>query len=249
MAFIDLSRNPNAQGTEENDLINDTPNDNRRILGFGGNDRINGYGGNDELFGNTGEDSLNGGLGNDSLYGGRDNDALDGQEDNDLLFGNLGADVLVGNAGNDRIFGGRDSDVLSGLVGADFLSGDLGFDVLIGGFGNDTLVLRDETVTDSFDYLRDFIPGEDKIALGGGLSFADLDILTVGAARIDRAVLRSQFAPWGSNLSDVSNESLVLRVRSTNRVLGILNHRPTNTISATFTLTPNSLGAIDFIAI
>ena len=61
--------------------------------------------------------------------------------------------------------------------------------------------------------------------------------------------LKAQFAPWGSNLSDFSAESLVLRVRSTNRIIGVLNHRPSNTISPATTLTPASLTAADFVSI
>ena len=253
MALKNRSQKPTLLGTENGDRLIDSA-DSNRLLGLGGNDLINGFGGDDELYGNLGADTLNGGLGSDALFGGRDNDALDGQEDNDIIYGNLGADILVGNAGNDSLFGGRDNDVLSASAGNDLLSGDLGFDVLIGSFGNDTLVLRDEVETNSFDYLRDFIPGEDKIALGGGLTFADLDVVTaqsagIGASSQQSQALKAQFAPWGSNLSDFSAESLVLRVRSTNRIIGVLNHRPSNTISPATTLTPASLTAADFVSI
>lgn len=253
MASRNRSQKPTILGTETADRLADSAEGNR-LLGLGGNDLINGFGGDDELYGNVGADTLNGGLGSDVLFGGRDNDALDGQEGNDIIYGNLGADILVGNAGNDSLFGGRDNDVLSASAGNDLLSGDLGFDVLIGSFGNDTLVLRDEAETNSFDYLKDFIPGEDKIALSGGLTFADLQILTASAAGIGGSLqqsqaLRAQFAPGGSNLSDFSAESLVLRVRSTNRIVGIVNHRPTNTISPVTTLTPASLTAADFVSI
>jgi Ca2+-binding RTX toxin-like protein len=252
MAFINIPQNSTSfqvQGTEQNDVINDTANDNRRILGLGGDDLIRGYGGNDELYGNPGEDSVNGGLGNDSIYGGRDNDGLGGEEGDDLLFGNLGADVLTGSMGNDQLFGGRDNDYLSGGTGGDFLSGDLGFDILDGGFGNDTLLLRDESATNSFDYLENFIPGEDKIALGGGLSFRDLDILTFRATGLDRTTVRSQFSPWTSNIDLFPEDFLVLRVRSSNRILGLLNNRPSNNLSTGITLRQNSLSAADFISV
>ncbi|TAD75280.1 MAG: calcium-binding protein [Oscillatoriales cyanobacterium] len=247
------SQLPEIQGTTGNDRITDTA-DSRRILALGGDDFVNGFGGNDEIYGNLGADTLNGGLGSDLLFGGRDNDALDGQEENDQIFGNLGADILVGNSGDDSLFGGRDNDVLNGSAGNDLLSGDLGFDVLIGSFGNDTLVVRVDPEANSFDYLRDFIPGEDKIALGGGLIFNDLEITTARSAGLTGSVqqtqaLRSQFAPWGSNLSNVVDESLVLRVRSTGQTLAILNHQPTNTISPAATLTTASLTPADFVAI
>lgn len=238
-----LTNTPLTLGTDGNDRL---VSPGGRTEALAGNDFINGSIGDDEIFGNQGFDTLIGNGGADQLHGGRDNDALDGRDGNDFLFGNLGSDILVGGIGDDQCFGGRGADVLSGLAGADFLSGDLGFDVLEGGFGNDTLVLRDETASASFDYLDDFVPGQDKIALTGGLSFADLDIVLFGASGLNYATVREQFAR-NSALTAVSDESLVLRVRSTGRVVGLLNHRPTPVASVPVTLTPASLTVADFI--
>ncbi len=243
MANINIANTPNAQGTEGDDFITDTDGS-RRTLGFGGNDRIFGRGGNDELFGNLGRDSLDGEGGFDTLYGGKDADSLDGGLDDDVLFGNAGDDALIGGSGNDQMFGGRDNDRLSGGDGADILSGDLGFDILNGGSGRDTFIIQDEVATNTVDFLQDFFPGEDKIALPKGVRFADIEVLTFQAAGVNPALVGRQFEPWPSPfLASSADQTLALRVKSTNRIIGFLNQNPTSGVR----LTPASLTAADFI--
>jgi len=242
MANINIANTPNAQGTEGDDFILDTDGS-RRTLGFGGNDRIRGLGGNDELFGNQGRDSLDGGGGFDTLYGGKDADFLDGGLDDDILFGNAGTDSLIGGRGNDQMFGGRDNDLLLGGEGADILSGDLGFDVLNGGSGRDTFIIQDEVATNTVDILRDFLPGEDKIALPKGLTFADIEVLTFKTAGLNQAFVERQFEPWNAFVSS-SELHLALRVKSTNRIIGLVDRAPTSGVR----LTPASLTAADFIS-
>ena len=246
MARINISDNPNAQGTDSDDVITDTDNG-RRTFGFGGNDFINGFGGNDELFGNLGRDTLQGGAGSDTLYGGQDGDELSGGLDNDLIFGNLGTDDLTGDRGDDRMFGGRDNDRISGGDGDDFLSGDGGFDILTGGAGRDTFVVQNELATNSFDHLFDFVPGEDKIALGSGLSFNDLQISTITREannRENNALLDRQFAPWSGAIAIQNSRDLLITVRSTGRTIARLDNQPVG-----FLITPASVTAADFISI
>jgi Ca2+-binding RTX toxin-like protein len=248
MARINISDNPNAQGTDSNDVITDTDNG-RRTFGLGGNDFINGFGGNDELFGNLGRDTLRGGTGSDTLYGGQDGDELSGGLDNDLIFGNLGTDDLTGDRGDDRMFGGRDNDRISGGDGDDFLSGDGGFDILRGGPGRDTFVVQNELATNSFDHLFDFVLGEDKIALGGGLSFNDLQISTipreVANNRANNDLLDRQFAPWSGAIAMNNDRDLLITLRSTGRTIARVDNQQTGQSQ----ITPASLTAENFISI
>ncbi|MEG4516089.1 MULTISPECIES: calcium-binding protein [unclassified Microcoleus] len=245
MANINIANTPDAQGTEDDDFIRDTDGS-RRTLGLGGNDRIRGLGGNDELFGNQGRDSLDGEGGFDTLYGGKDADSLDGGLDDDVLFGNAGTDSLIGGRGNDQMFGGRDNDLLLGGEGADILSGDLGFDVLNGGAGRDTFIIQDEVATNTVDFLQDFFPGEDKIALPQGLTFADIEVLTFETARLNPRFVERQFEPWNAfcGICAGADQDLALRVKSTNRIIGLLERSPTVGVR----LTPASLTAADFIS-
>jgi Ca2+-binding RTX toxin-like protein len=248
MANINISdNNPNAQGTDSNDRIDDNTNSGRRTFGLGGNDLINGFGGNDELFGNLGRDTLYGGAGSDTLYGGQDGDELSGGLDNDFIFGNLGTDDLTGDGGDDRMFGGRDNDRISGGDGDDFLSGDGGFDYLIGGAGRDTFVIQNELATNSFDFIFDFRPGEDKIALGSGLSFNDLEISTVikePSSSANNVLLDRQFQPWSGAISMNNFFDLLITVRSTGRTIARLDNPVVG-----FKITPASVTAADFISI
>lgn len=246
MARINISENPNGQGTDSDDTINDTSGS-RRTFGFAGNDSIYGFGGDDEIFGNLGRDYLSGGEGTDYLYGGQGADNIDGDLDNDFVFGNLGEDSLSGGGGDDQIFGGRDNDRIFGDSGADFLSGDLGFDILTGGFGRDTFVVQNELATNSLDFIEDFVPGEDKIALAGGLAFSDIEILTVNGAGADRNFLNRQFAPWSvPGFDGIINNDLVIRLKSTGRIIALVDAFSFNSSNA---LTPSSLSATDFISV
>ena len=244
MANINIANTPNAQGTEGDDVITDTDGG-RRTLGLGGNDWIRGRGGNDELFGNLGRDTLGGDGGFDTLYGGKDGDDLDGGLDDDVLFGNAGTDDLIGGRGNDQIFGGRDNDKLSGGEGADILSGDLGFDVLNGGSGQDTFIIQDEVATNTVDFLQDFFSGEDKIALPKGLTFAGIEVLTFETAGLNPRFVERQFQPSYSFCGVCAGDdlNLALRVKSTGRIIGLMNGSPSGV-----RLTPASFTAADFIS-
>ena len=240
MANIFLSNNPTAQGTDGDDQIYHTD-VGRSTLAFSGNDAVYGGEGADEIFGNAGRDTLTGGGGQDSLHGGRDEDLLWGGLENDVLFGNLGADVLDGDDGNDRLFGGRDNDELNGQNGDDVLAGELGFDVLTGDSfrrGRDTFVLKPEA-DGSYDYINDFVPGEDTFLIQGLPGFSALSITTVTQAGIKPDTARLGFFPNAPLLFD---DDLVIRVQSTGQVLGIVSYLP----AGNTTLKPASLTAQSF---
>ncbi len=79
------------------------------------------------------------------------------------LTGNAFANTIVGNGGDNVITGGGGNDVLWGYGGDDTLTGGAGHDDLRGGGGADTFAFVD--LADGFDTIRDFVSGEDRIAL------------------------------------------------------------------------------------
>lgn len=93
-----------------------------------------------------------------------------GNESDNLLRGNRGHNALDGQGGNDTLLGGAGADILNGSTGADRLLGGAGADsfVFAAGDGGTTLA--------GADMLYDFEDGVDRIALAGGLDFADLNI-------------------------------------------------------------------------
>ena len=94
-------------GSENNDRINGSFEDNT-IDGGNGNDFISGASGNDDIRGGNNNDFLIGGLGNDRSEGG---------DGNDLLAANGGDDVLSGGAGSDRFLysGSNNVNSIDGL--------------------------------------------------------------------------------------------------------------------------------------
>ncbi|NEQ88574.1 MAG: hypothetical protein F6K26_54290, partial [Moorea sp. SIO2I5] len=143
------------------------------LLGGNGNDSLEGSSGNDLLDGGAGNDTLNGGDNSDTLHGGEGDDILDGGTNGDLLKGGAGNDTLNGGENSDTLYGGDGNDILVGGNGDDMLEGGLGDDTLLGGVGSDTYVLNPGEGTDT---VNDFQNGIDFFKLGGGLTFADLEI-------------------------------------------------------------------------
>ncbi|PJG55654.1 hypothetical protein CVM73_08875, partial [Bradyrhizobium forestalis] len=132
--------------------------------GNAGNDTISGNGNTQIQFGNaTGGVSINltagtadgdGSVGHDTIAGG--------------VFNVLGSnfnDTIIGSAGNDSLSGSGGNDILDGRAGNDFLSGGAGADAFVYASGG------------GFDFIQDFVHGQDKIDLSGvyGIfSLADL---------------------------------------------------------------------------
>ena len=202
-------------GTEGDDLLRGTPDadvinagaGNDTVSGFLGNDAIDGGAGNDSLFGNEGRDTLFGGAGNDILQGQQNNDTIDGGAGNDLIFGNNGSDNIVGGNGADTIFGNRNNDTIDGGAGNDLifgnngndtLDGGKGLDTLWGGAGDDTFVItRGTNVT----RIKDYLDGTDRLQLGSGLTFDDLNFIQNGSNVQIRFVGNNEFLAAVENVN------------------------------------------------
>ena len=91
-----------------------------------------------------------------------------GNGSDNLLRGNRGHNELDGLGGNDTLLGGAGADILRGGSGADRLVGGAGADVFVFAAGDGGATLA------AADMLYDFEDGIDRIALAGGLDFADL---------------------------------------------------------------------------
>ncbi|MBO1351451.1 MAG: hypothetical protein EBE86_030645 [Hormoscilla sp. GUM202] len=173
----DVNEASTITGTSQNDILRGTASGetiqglagNDRLYGNGSNDTVEGGNGNDLLYGRNGDDLLDGGAKKDRLYGGEGKDTLLGGDGHDILYGNNGDDLLDGGAGSDRLYGHAGNDTLDGGAGSDRLYGHAGSDtfVLAPGMGRDTIY--------------NFEDGTDKIGLGGGLSFSDLEIVGSGS--------------------------------------------------------------------
>lgn len=109
-----------------------------RLRGGKDDDFINALAGDDRLIGRRGDDVMLGGEGEDTLIGGHDNDLLDGGSDDDRLRGGDGEDTLVGGSGNDHLRGGD---------------------------GVDRFVFDPSNADEGDDVVKDFVPGEDLLAL------------------------------------------------------------------------------------
>jgi Ca2+-binding RTX toxin-like protein len=110
-------------------------------------------------------------------------DLLNGSASDDLMNGNRGDDTLNGADGDDALNGGFNQDILSGGNGNDALVGDRGIDTLIGGAGRDTFVVARApggSGSTEGDIIVDFNPAEDKIGLGSGMTFDQLDVRIEG---------------------------------------------------------------------
>ncbi len=165
------------------------------LSGNRGRDTLLGEIGFDLLHGGKAEDWLYGGTENDTLYGDRSVDVVHGGKGNDLLNGNQDNDTLLGDLGNDVIYGGKGNDWLYGGLGDDTLLGDQGTDVYFGGPGRDLFILSAQsTVTDLAlaDIVVDFTPGQDAIALAGGLTTTNLNLDFVGGNTIIRLANTNQ---------------------------------------------------------
>jgi Ca2+-binding RTX toxin-like protein len=139
---------------------------------------------NDRFIGDGGDDLIDGGAGRDLVR-------FDRAQVADGIFVELGdgygqaigvwngesfrqellnIEDVRGSAGNDLIIANSEGSNLRGMDGNDTLIGDNGNDVLRGGNGADVF-----EVGDGFDYIHDFVIGEDRLTLtdvifGGGLS-------------------------------------------------------------------------------
>ena len=172
--------------TDFTSIIDSSPAGDNNLTGTSSGDRIDsgaghdiarGGAGNDDVNGDNGKDRLFGDAGADNLDGGNDDDFLQGGDDGDSIIGSKGNDVLFGDADNDTLRGGAGTDILVGGAGDDLLDGGTGSDEMLGGADADTFVVRPG---DTGNIIYDFEDDSDKISLGAGLSFGDLNITDNG---------------------------------------------------------------------
>jgi Ca2+-binding RTX toxin-like protein len=185
-----------SRGWDNNSNATDAPRSLDRISGGNGDDNItitmndsrfsiSLHG--DELIETPDSTEVIGAGGNDviTLEGIYANSVVDLGRGNDRFNGGIGADNISGSDGNDTIAGGNGSDRLSGDVGEDTLTGGAGDDrfVLAPTRDSSTSVLSrtsfDRTPTDT---IADFTDGQDLIELTGGLSFQQLNIVSIGSS-------------------------------------------------------------------
>ncbi len=113
--------------------------------------------------------------------------AMNGGAGNDILEGGLGDDILIDTSGAALFNGGAGADKITGGAGAEIYLGGLGNDTLTTGAGNDIILFNKGDGQDTFAAGG---AGSDTLALGGGLSYGDLNfakasndlVLKVGAA-------------------------------------------------------------------
>jgi len=75
---------------------------------------------------------------------------------------------LIGSQGNDYIIGNQADNLIRGEAGYDILVGGAGADTLVGGGDSDTFVLT--PAGGAADIIMDFIDGQDRLSLQGGLT-------------------------------------------------------------------------------
>ena len=159
--------------------------------------------------------------------GGDDVITLEGIYANSVVDLGSGNDRFNGGSGADNISGSGGNDIIAGGKGNDRLSGDVGEDTLTGGAGNDRFVLaptRDSSTSvtsgTSFDrtptdIITDFTDGQDLIELTGGLSFKQLNIVSIGSS------------------PNVKPDSTLIMLASTKESLAILTGVRASQITAT----------------
>lgn len=114
---------------------------------------------------------------------GADN-ALVGTDGQDVL---VGADPIDGVGGNDSLVGRDGYDVIYGLDGNDTIVGGADTDNLYGGAGEDLFVFE---TGPKFDFVFDFVAGEDSFTLGDpAITFDDLAVNQVGDDTVVRVGL------------------------------------------------------------
>ena len=90
-----------TKGSEHDDVLVNTSNQDIRI---------DGYAGNDTITSGTGNDTINGGDGNDTIDAGGGDDIIDGGNGDDSIDGGAGNDIITGGSGNDNMTGGDGDD-------------------------------------------------------------------------------------------------------------------------------------------
>ncbi|WP_298241353.1 VCBS domain-containing protein [uncultured Bradyrhizobium sp.] len=163
--------------------------------GNAGNDIITGNGNTQIQFGNA-----TGGVTVNLTAGTVDGD---GSVGHDTITG--GVFNVAGSNFNDTIIGSAGNDSLSGNVGNDTLDGHAGNDSLNGGAGADTFVYA---TGGGFDFIQDFVHGQDKIDLTGIYGIYSLADLQSHAVQSGPNTVITFSATEGLTLQNVNLSSL-----------------------------------------
>ena len=91
-----------TKGSEHDDVLVNTSNQDIRIDGYAGNDTITSGAGNDTINGGDGNDTIDAGGGDDIIDGGNGDDRIDGGAGNDIITGGSGNDNMTGGDGDDE---------------------------------------------------------------------------------------------------------------------------------------------------
>jgi Ca2+-binding RTX toxin-like protein len=170
------------------------------ITGSAADNRLDGGAGNDVIHAGAGNDTLIGGIGNNVLDGGTGSDTADYSSSSHMVIASLQGGVageveisstapaqefshdtlvsienLTGSAQGDWLMGDANANVINGGGGDDQLDGH-------GGGGHDTFAFMD--FTESHDLVMDFHIGEDKLAIVGNDTMADLHFTQTGAGTV-----------------------------------------------------------------
>jgi Ca2+-binding RTX toxin-like protein len=129
------------------------------------------------LLGNTAVNTLTGMDGNDVLWGDLGDDAVDGSNGNDLLQGGGGNDRIADLAGTNLLDGGAGADTITGGTARSMIIGGAGDDTITTGGGADVIGFNKG---DGADVVNASAGTDDTLSLGGGLSYADLNLRKSG---------------------------------------------------------------------
>lgn len=164
--------------------------------GNAGNDTIAGNGNTQIQYGSAtsgvtinltaGTADGDGSVGHDTITGGVLN-----------VFGSNFNDTIIGSAGNDGLSGSGGNDTLDGRAGNDFLSGGAGADTFVYASGG------------GFDFIQDFVHGQDKIDLTGVYGIYSLSDLQSHAVQSGPNTIITFNAGDGLTLQNVNLSSLV----------------------------------------
>jgi Ca2+-binding RTX toxin-like protein len=108
---------------------------------------------------------------------------MNGRNTAGTLVGLKGQDIINANNGDDIVLGGDNDDILRGGNGNDIIFGGKGDDTLTGGSDNDLFVIAPRN-KNGFDTITDLRIDRDRIGLGGGLTYEDLNFIQQAKATI-----------------------------------------------------------------
>ncbi|MEY9430974.1 Ca2+-binding RTX toxin-like protein [Bradyrhizobium ottawaense] len=163
-----------------------------------------GQGGNDQIIGNGATqiqyNNATAGVTVNLTAGTADGD---GSVGHDTITG--GVFNVLGSNFNDTIIGSASNDSLSGNVGNDILDGRAGNDFLSGGAGVDTFVYASGG---GFDFIQDFVHGQDKLDLTGVYGIFSLSDLQAHAVQSGPNTVITFSSGDGLTLQNVNLSSL-----------------------------------------